>query len=402
MSAMIAPRRRGVCPSLSEPMQTGDGLLARVNPVGGSIRPQDLAALARAAARFGNGILEVTLRGSLQIRGLRDDTVAGMNAAVEQLGVAIRTGLPVDVAPLAGLCLEERADPRPLARAIEAIAKGLATQLGPKVSVVIDGGGPSMLDAVLADVRLTAVDDRIWQLALAGDAGSATPIALHDRESAVAAAIARLRDIAQRGSHARGRDLLREGIASQAGSAIRQAGSTLRPGDMLSLLDGRCAAVVALPFGAATADTLATLGTEMHRLGIDELRLSPGRMLILLAADENTAQRALGHAAAFDVIVRPNDPRLRIVACAGAPACGSGFYNTRQLGHQLSAEHPEWLDDRFLLHLSGCEKQCAKPGGAHVDVIGMPGTRKIVANGIVLPAELRDRLTQNTPMQRAS
>ena len=66
MSRVLA---RGVCPGLSAPMETGDGLLARLLPNG----PMPLDAfigLCEAARVHGNGIIEVSARGSLQIRGL--------------------------------------------------------------------------------------------------------------------------------------------------------------------------------------------------------------------------------------------------------------------------------------------------------------------------------------------
>ena len=62
--------RRGACPALSAPMQTGDGLLVRLNPVAGGVSPNALIGLCEFGARHGNGIMEVTARGSLQIRGL--------------------------------------------------------------------------------------------------------------------------------------------------------------------------------------------------------------------------------------------------------------------------------------------------------------------------------------------
>ena len=74
------------------------------------------------------------------------------------LGIAVRTGVPVETGPLAGLDPEEIADPTPLA---ERIRKGIAAaeleaRLGPKVSVVVDGGGRPEMDDMTADVRLTA------------------------------------------------------------------------------------------------------------------------------------------------------------------------------------------------------------------------------------------------------
>jgi precorrin-3B synthase len=50
-------------------MSTGDGLLVRLLPIG--TMPLDAFAQLCAAARtYGNGIIEVTARGSIQIRGL--------------------------------------------------------------------------------------------------------------------------------------------------------------------------------------------------------------------------------------------------------------------------------------------------------------------------------------------
>ena len=64
-----APPRRGACPGLSAPMQTGDGLLVRLLPLG-TISLRAFADLCRAARTHGNGIVEVTSRGSIQVRGL--------------------------------------------------------------------------------------------------------------------------------------------------------------------------------------------------------------------------------------------------------------------------------------------------------------------------------------------
>lgn len=395
-TTIIPPRQRGACPSLSTPMPTGDGLLARVNPLGGVISPADLAGIAEAAQLFGNGLLEVTLRGSLQIRGLRDDTVAGMNAAVEALGLKIRTGLPIDVAPLAGLCAEERADPRPLAQAIKAQTADFAANLGPKVSVVIDGGGPSMLHGVKADVRLTALDADTWQVAIAGDADTARFVGAYDAGRAVQSAVSLLQTIGEGGRKTRGRDLLATYQIVQPMKPREPESSRLHPGDILPLTDGRFACVVALPFGAIAAETLIALCVELQALGIAEVRLSPERILILLCADQAIAQSALARASTFDIITQPDDPRLRIVACAGAPSCASATYSTHALGKDLAANPPNWLDGRFVLHLSGCEKQCAQPGGSSIAVIGVPGSRKIVANGIVLPADFGDRLMTET------
>ena len=169
----LPPTRRGACPALTRPMETGDGLLVRLVPAKGALSPAQLSGLAAAARQFGNGLVEVTARGSLQLRGLTPETVSPLNAAVAALHITPREGLTTDVSPLCGVDPAEIADARPLAAALRAQVTGLAGRLGPKVSVVLDGGGAIGLDALSADIRLRAVPDAAgpaWELALAGDA----------------------------------------------------------------------------------------------------------------------------------------------------------------------------------------------------------------------------------------
>ena len=94
----IPVRPRGACPSLAAPMPTGDGLLVRLG-AGAHWTPDTVIRLADAAARWGNGAIEVTARGSWQVRGLRPDTAASFAEAVADLGGEAA----VAVDPLAGL-----------------------------------------------------------------------------------------------------------------------------------------------------------------------------------------------------------------------------------------------------------------------------------------------------------
>ena len=87
-----APRRRGWCPSLYDPMETGDGLLVRVKPPAAGLASAAARALADAAERFGNGVVELTRRGNLQVRGLSPNGVAGFASAMVAAGLADPAG----------------------------------------------------------------------------------------------------------------------------------------------------------------------------------------------------------------------------------------------------------------------------------------------------------------------
>jgi precorrin-3B synthase len=69
-------------------MVSGDGLLIRVKPFGGRLTAADLRAIAGAAGTFGNGVVELTNRGNLQLRGLTADSAPHAAAALVAAGLA--------------------------------------------------------------------------------------------------------------------------------------------------------------------------------------------------------------------------------------------------------------------------------------------------------------------------
>ncbi|RUW71624.1 precorrin-3B synthase, partial [Mesorhizobium sp. M1E.F.Ca.ET.063.01.1.1] len=185
---MNAFSRRGACPALSAPMQTGDGLLVRLNPVAGGLSPKSLIGLCESALRHGNGIMEVTARGSLQIRGLTAASARLLAAEVDALGIEVRSGVPVEIGPLAGIDPQEIADPLPLAERVRMAIEeaGLTQRLGPKVSVIVDGGGQLAMDELMADVRLAAVQATAgvqWSVSVAGDGRTAKLLATVDADT---------------------------------------------------------------------------------------------------------------------------------------------------------------------------------------------------------------------------
>src|SRR3982074_771363 len=93
---------RGACPSIAAPMQTGDGLLVRLIPV----EPMDidkLCILCTAAEEHGNGIIEITQRGGLQLGGLREAPVSVLANIIAALEIGAGEGPPLVTSPLLGL-----------------------------------------------------------------------------------------------------------------------------------------------------------------------------------------------------------------------------------------------------------------------------------------------------------
>jgi precorrin-3B synthase len=403
--------RRGACPSLHEPMATGDGLLVRLSPAGTGWTPAELTALASAASRFGNGILEVTSRGNLQIRGLAPESAEGLAAYVEAAAIPLRTGLAIDTGPLAGIDAQEIADPLALARALHDALEtaGLTSRLAPKCSVVIDGGGRLTLDDLIADVRLKA-DAEVpgqWQVAVGGTARAARPVGSVDEADIVSTVLALLEAIAAKGRMARGRDLTDADLVG-FGPAPPMASATsgLAPVGRFPLKNGTFATAFALPFGQVDAETLAAFCKAVQNMDAQEVRLAPGRGLIVPGLDGEACNMLEAKVGALGFIIDPTDSRLSIAACAGATFCASAHLATRALGEEIARTAPELVKGRTL-HISGCEKRCAEPAAPDITILGtaagclvLPGSgRETTPASAVAPEEALAALRQLAEMQ---
>jgi len=377
-------RRRGACPSLPAPMQTGDGLLARLQP----LRPlalEQLAGLAELARERGNGIVEVTARGKLQLRGLTPAGAALLPEAVHALGIEVPQGFSAETSALAGLDPAEIFDPRPLARTISEAAAGLA--LAPKVSVTVDGGGALHLAALKADIAVVAVYDNRCRIALGGT--TAGEIAA---EQAAGAVLILLQHLAVAGKTARMADLVTAGgveaLAREAG-LIPPAPPAPRPAaepvGLHRLNDGSVALGLGLAYGQVEAEALQGLAEAARAAGARHIEPAAGRALLVVGLPREAAKALQSQAEMLGFIVDPADPRRRIFACAGAPACASARIDTHALAAVL-APHLSGAE----VHISGCPKGCAHPAPARLTIVGLDEGAGLVVEGTPrsLPARI--------------
>ena len=158
---------RGACPGLSAPMQTGDGLLARL-VVGRSDSARCVHRPLRRGARarqrhHGDQRARQPANSRAQFRlGARCSPRRS-----KTLGIDLCESVPVLSDPLPD---DPTAliDSQAIAAALRQAIADAALALAPKVSVVIDGGGRIGLDALPADIRLrpprrAKVQDFMWR-----------------------------------------------------------------------------------------------------------------------------------------------------------------------------------------------------------------------------------------------
>jgi precorrin-3B synthase len=198
-----------------------------------------------------------------------------------------------------------------------------------------------------------------------------------------------LRVIAAGGPAARARDI----VATNGVAAFRQVIAHIlvdlpppprRPAaDPLgthTLRDGGLAMGLGLAFGHAHATALEELTLAAAESGATGYRTAPGRALLVVGVTENGAGHLANIAQRLGFIVRADDPRRQIVACAGAPICASAEISTRALAPSLAKVVVAGADTP-MVHLSGCAKGCACPRSAPLTVVGIEGRCGVVVNG---------------------
>jgi precorrin-3B synthase len=370
--------RRGWCPGALRPMETGDGLLVRVRPPGGRLTARTCRALAEAAVACGNGAIDLSARANLQLRGVREASLPDLHARLDALGLLDPGGAEAEARrnvlapPLAGDDPSAWTDVRGVAAAAgERLATDPALAgLPAKFAVVVDDGGAVPLDDVGADVRLLAVAPDRFALVLDG-AGAVAEVAAPDAAEAVTLAAAAFLEV--RGEARRMRecaaavaDALRLPRTTDPASRLRGA----EPGLSAPIrLRAGVAVAVGVPYGRLDAATLAALADLAETFADGTLRPGPRRLLFVAGATPHGAAAFRAAAEALGLVVHADDPRRRVEACPGAPACASAHGGTRDLADRLAPLVPEGR----TLHVSGCAKGCARPDPADLTLVRRPG-----------------------------
>jgi precorrin-3B synthase len=362
-------------------MPTGDGLLVRLLPAG-TIPLDAFGKLCAAARAHGNGIVEITARGSIQIRGLSAASAPRFADAIAALSIAAADGIPVLSNALAGLDPQELLDAGELAAELRrALTRtSLTARLAPKVSVVIDGGGALDLDGIAADVRLCADTTNsgvALRVSVCGDGASAAELGTVAPSNGAETAVRLLEVIAQSGRAVRARDI----VAANGTAALRAAivdclinappppkshKSTEAIGTY-RLRNGTLACGIGLAFGHADAVALERLTDAARASGAVGLRPAPGRVLMVVGLTQAAASSFAATAENLGFIVRADDPRRHIAARAIAPRIAE------IVAPQLSAA--------FDIHISGCLKGCAHAKATALTVVGSPDGCALIADG---------------------
>lgn len=361
---------KGWCPSAYRPMMSGDGLIVRVKPRQARVTADQASAIADLSTDYGNGVIDLTSRANLQIRGVSETNHMALLSRLIDLGLvdadpeseARRTIVMMPFWQTGDLT--DRVTQVLMARLPE------FPDLPDKMGFAVDAGPIPMLAGVSGDIRFETSDDGLLLLRAEG----ARLGMIVDEAEAIDATLELAHWFVATGGRENGR--MGRHLAKCPLPEHWQVAEPMRsnrhpvPG---AAIGGQ---IVGVPFGSMQGQDLNDLIAESEAT---HLRVTPWRSLFLEAAKPVT-HPAFIHA--------PGDSLLDIAACPGAPMCSSAEVETRPLARQLASKI------NGTLHVSGCAKGCARRSAAKITLVGRAGHFDLVENGCASDTPTRHGLSE--------
>jgi precorrin-3B synthase len=412
MQASTQAPRPSACPGLMRIVPARDGGLCRVRLARGELSAAQARVVAHASRTFGSGLIDVTNRANLQIRGVREDSQEALVSRLVDAGLGPVTPGSDDQrnvmsSPLAGLDSHALLDVTPLVSTlIDQLQRNPRLhQLSPKFALMVDGGERlAMLDHP-HDVWLSASSTERFVFGLASgpprfenDSPAVASVKTGHVPALVDALLHTFLDLAQPWQ-TRMRDLLTTcSIEDILGFVQEELGFALdrdvedwrRPASDARLRFGVhrqatgsdvCVGAQA-PLGRLDATTLSALADLAPRL-----RVTPWQSVMLLDVPSANALAIVDQLAALGLATNPDEPFARLIACTGSQGCAKSFADTKADAQLLALAMPPGGD----VHISGCTRSCAAAHRVETTLIAVaPGRYDLYGNA---PEALARHLT---------
>ncbi|MCQ2030031.1 precorrin-3B synthase [Stutzerimonas zhaodongensis] len=399
MTELPVPRP-SACPGLLRIVQALDGGICRVKLPGGVLAASQARAIAEAAQRFASGVLELTNRSNLQIRGVRAESEQELIRSLLEanLGPSVLDADDVRnlmLSPAAGLDPQQHMDTRPLADALLALLQNNSALhvLSAKFAIQLDGGESLCMLEHPHDLWLRALpgapqlifglagcptDKPLGMVAAANAVQLVEAILLTFLECAVPEQ-SRMRQLLEcipadelvRRVQAR----LPFAISPVAVECQRQIPAAAPPIGIIAQRQAELAMVAAsAPLGRISAEQLGAVAELAQRHADGSLRLTPWQGLLIPNVQIHEADNVLAALTQVGLLTNRAAPLPNLIACTGSAGCARGLADTKHDALALAAclqqhdAHPQ-------VHLSGCSRSCA---AAHV----APFTLLAVGDGL--------------------
>ncbi|GAA4570153.1 precorrin-3B synthase [Planotetraspora kaengkrachanensis] len=403
------------CPGALQVHTAADGGLARVRVPGGAVSAAQLRELAACAAELGSGVIELTSRANVQVRGLDSapafaERMAAAGLLPSETHERVRN---IIASPFSGRSGSTLLDVRPLVAELDRAlcARPRLAELSGRFLFALDDGTGDV-DELGADVALlarsrsarsrTARSRAAWTVLLAGVeagtvpatgdaagpvagnaagpvAGGAAGYAAGPVGVMVAAAEAFLDERAAQGGTAWRVSDLEDGPArvatrlhldsatadSSAPVPVRTTAGVRRP-RLVEQTDGRVALEVVVPLGRLSA-AQALLLADAAGGEAPSVRLTPWRTVVVPDLTRAEAGHWTPILTRAGLVADPSSPWAGVSACTGTPGCAKSLADVQA---DAALEADEAVHARGVpVHWAGCERRCGRPRGRVVEVV---------------------------------
>lgn len=369
---MAREREQDACPGALQVHQASDGALVRVRLPGGMMRADQLEALARAAADYGSATLELTSRGSVQLRGIGDTQAVAV--AVADAGLLpsptherVRN---IVSSPLSGRA-GGNADVRPWVSELDSAicADPVLAGLPGRFWFSLDDGRGDV-SGLRADVGAHVLEDGDVALLMSG---ADTGVRLSS-DTVITTLVSVARAFAEtRGTHWRISELedpsrLLDGLHPSAEPGRSWQAPTKGPIGWFEQFDGRVALGAGVPLGvlsSRTAEFLAAIDAP--------LVITPWRSIVVCDLSEEVADVSLRVLAPQGLVFDENSPWLEVSACVGSPGCERSVADVRtDAAEAVTAGDLAGVHRHYV----GCERACGSPSVGEVLIATGDGYRR--------------------------
>ena len=386
--------------------------MMRIRMPNGFVRSDQVRTIAELSRRLGNGVLDITTRQQIELRGFLLDSVPAIWEKLKGVDLrSLQTGIDnvrnINGCPLAGLTPHELVDASHVVHELDRIIVGSAgnpefTNLPRKFNVTVTGCLDNCTHNESQDIALVPAKkgQRLgFNVLVGGKMGSGgftvashlnVFVEIYQAAAVVLELIKIFRDHGPREARSRcrfaflvekwGIPRLRAELTARMGYELALRGRDMRSshhtdhlGTSAQKQAGLIAVGLCVPTGRVNPDQLDELARVADVYGFGEIRLTTGQNAVIPYVPANRVSQLLKEPLLEQFSPRPSPFVRGLVACVGTDYCNLALIETKARAVELSKGLHERLGanvDPLTIHWSGCPAGCGNHEAADVGLRG--------------------------------
>ncbi len=322
--------KKGFCPTLTNPINSADGLLVRIQTYMSSLDKSKLLLLCNLAEEYGSGIMELTNKGSIQVRGIKKINYSNFVKKIFDNKIILNENdhkFNISVNPF-----WKHNDLNN--KIYKSLMKIKFPDLHRKFSIVLDTGRKRYLKNISSDIRFesTQQDKLLMRL---GESLKGRVIELNEIDVNIHKTLELITNFNKKKS-TRMSEILNKSKLEDEWFKEKPINDCLK----LCPKNTKYGQILGIKLGRFMANDLVEL---IKKYRIPRIRFLPNRMILLEKVKSIKTNKFI-----FD----KKNPFLKISACSGKNFCIHSSINTIELAHKIKNNVTQ------RIHITGCEKNC--------------------------------------------